>query len=119
MIVTSPKIKKETNNNSYKRTPFNVLESEHAWHIEVYAVGLSREDIMLELNKDRKIKISSHNNQDKSQATILKREFDPQNIGLELLIPPKSNAEEITANIKNGILNITIPKMKPKTISIL
>ena len=58
---------------------------------------------------------------DASKKEYLFREFEPSNYFRQFEITDKINQEKISAELKNGVLNLSLPKaeeMKPRSIEI-
>ncbi|EDM34239.1 small heat shock protein [Pedobacter sp. BAL39] len=89
----------------------NILESATDYKIEVAAPGLSKEDFQINVKKDtlsvwaEKKEVAT---EDKKDYT--RREFDYFSFARSFVLPESVDADKITAEYVNGILNISIGK---------
>lgn len=96
----------------------NVAEDENLFRIEVAAPGFDREDFDVKVHKDT-LTISGEKKQaeDNEKERYTRREFDYKSFKRAFTLPKTSDAEKISANYKDGILYIELPKReeaKPK-----
>jgi HSP20 family protein len=91
----------------------NVLEKENEYLIELSAPGLKKEDINIELEKDV-LKISSNFEDSKEETNdgYYRREFYKSSFERSFSVPKGVNKDDISATMDNGILIISIPKLK-------
>jgi len=91
----------------------NVSENDNEYAIEISAPGLKKEDIKIELENDI-LKISSEVEDDKEEKNdgYYRREFHKSNFERNFTIPKSVNREEISASMTDGILTVSIPKIK-------
>lgn len=107
----------DTINNNYglsKMPQVNISENEKAYFIELAAPGLDKQEFKIELKKDT-LFISAEKNKETSteQKKFSRKEFDYLSFSRSFLMPEDINAEKISAEYTNGILQITIAKMEP------
>lgn len=104
----------------------NVVENNDNFRIEVAAPGLEKKDFKVDL-ENNVLTISSEKeerNESKEEGKYMRREFSYSSFRRSFSLPNSVVAEKISANHKDGILNITIPKKEeakqkpPKQISI-
>lgn len=91
----------------------NVLENENEYRIELSAPGLKKDDIDIELENDV-LKISS-NFEDKKEENnegYYRREFYKSSFERSFSVPKGVNRDDISATMDNGILIVSIPKLK-------
>ena len=74
----------------------NVLESEKDYIVELAAPGLSKEDF----------------EESEQKANYLRREFAYSKYEQTLILPDDVQKESIAARVANGVLTITLPKIK-------
>jgi HSP20 family protein len=99
----------------------NVRETNDAFHIEVAAPGMKRDDFKVELDNNF-LTISAEVEQKNENADerdgYTRREFSYQSFQRSFALPEnKVEGEKIVAKYVDGILNITVPKKeeaKPK-----
>ncbi len=98
----------------------NVRESENDFTIEVAAPGLKKEDFKLSYENGRLTICSEKKNEkeEKDDEKITRREFSYQSFQRSFTIAETIvDAEKISADYKDGILHIVLPKreeVKPK-----
>ena len=104
-----------------KTANVNISENEDTYQINVVMPGIEKENISLSLDNNTLI-IHGKINADKSEnQQRLRTEFLLKNYQRKLNLPKDAEHKSISANLKNGILEITINKkvkMKPKNIII-
>ncbi len=99
----------------------NITENTDAFEVEVAAPGFEKSDFKIELNNDL-LTISSEkqvNNEAKDDEKISRQEFSYQSFTRSFTLPELVEGDKISAQYKNGILSLTIPKKeeaKPKPI---
>ena len=104
-----------------KTANVNISENEDTYQINVVMPGIEKENISLSLDNNTLI-IHGNVNTDKNENhQWLRTEFPLKNYQRKLTLPKDAEHKSISANLKNGILEITINKkvkMKPKNIII-
>lgn len=91
----------------------NVIESEDNFKIEVAAPGLEKKDFNLGIEKDHLIIESSKKTEEEvKEEKFTRREFNYTSFKRSFYLPENVDAEKIKANYKDGVLNITLPKVK-------
>ena len=104
-----------------KTANINISENEDTYQINVVMPGIEKDNISLSLDNNTLI-IHGKINADKSEnQQRLRTEFLLKNYQRKLNLPKDAEHKSISANLKNGILVITINKkvkMKPKNIII-
>jgi len=99
----------------------NIKENTDVFEVEVAAPGFEKSDFNIELNNDL-LTISSEkqiNEEVKEDEKITKQEFSYQSFSRSFTLPELVEDDKITAQYRNGILLITIPKKeeaKPKPV---
>jgi HSP20 family protein len=100
----------------------DVRETEAAFLMEVELPGLSEKDVEVKLDNTL-LTISSHkeeNKEEKKNGYVL-RERKSARFSRSFVLPEGVDREKIDAEFKNGVLNLTFPKVaaaKPKTIEV-
>jgi HSP20 family protein len=95
----------------------NVEETDKEYRIEVAAPGLDKKDLKIAVN-DGVLTITSEKkteNEEKNDNYI-RREFGYSSFSRSFTLPEGTDSDKISADHKNGILNITIPKEEVKVI---
>lgn len=92
----------------------NVKENKKEFKIELSVPGFDKEDFNIEIDKNvlkitarKEVKNEEKNEDDK----ILRQEFGYSSFSRSFTIPENVDTEHIGANQKDGILEITLPKM--------
>jgi HSP20 family protein len=91
----------------------NILEKENEYLVEISAPGLKKEDIKIDLENDI-LRISSavENEKEETNDGYYRREFYKSSFERSFTLPKIANKNEISAEMENGILTVTIPKLK-------
>ena len=89
----------------------NISEGKDEYRIEVAAPGLNKEDFKVSLeNNVLTVSSEKEEKQESNENKIMRKEFSYYSFTRSFTLPQTVNADEIMANHKDGILNITIPK---------
>jgi len=92
----------------------NVSENEKSFSIELSVPGYKKEDIKIEIEKDI-LKISAQSevsNEEKDEnQKVLRQEFRKSSFTRSFSIPENIDTEGISAEQKDGVLQVTLPKM--------
>ena len=96
----------------------NIIENQEEFKIEMSVPGLTKEDLTLNIDSDNNlviemVKKSSSEESNKNQQ-YLRREFTTAHFKEMLALPDIVKTEEIRAKVENGILEVTLPKIKPE-----
>jgi len=89
----------------------NILETEGNYKIELAAPGLTKEDFQINLKKDTLsvwAEKKAHEGADNKEYSRV--EFDYSSFARSFVLPESVDADNISAEYVNGILNITIGK---------
>lgn len=92
----------------------NVLETETDYTVEVAAPGLSKDDFEININNDGDltIKMEKKSDEKEQKAHYLRREFAYSKYEQTLILPDDVEKEHIAARVVNGVLTVTLPKIK-------
>lgn len=94
----------------------NILETETEYKIEIAAPGLIKEDFQINLKKDTlSVWAEKKTSETEEKKDYTRREFDYFSFARSFVLPESVNADNITAEYVNGILNITIGKDEVKS----
>ena len=112
------------NNSSYinsRRAKCSINENDNAYSIHMEIPGIEKEDVLIECENEI-LNISSAIKEDEKSNEQFNR-FDVIDINRSFYLPDDVDAKKIDAQLKNGILEITIPrkalvKTKAKKITI-
>jgi HSP20 family protein len=91
----------------------NTREGEYAYHIEVDLPGVKKDDIHVDL-KDDVLTISGERKTKKEvkEKDYYKMESSYGKFQRSFTLPENTDAENIGANAKDGVLEVVIPKIK-------
>lgn len=113
----------------------NVLEDEDSYKVQIAAPGMTKEDMVVKLDDDQNLVIAIEKNEEKDEAPkqnateesktkevavaenkpsprYHRHEIFHQSFVQKLTLPDDVKAEGITAKMENGLLEVTLPKMK-------
>lgn len=101
----------------------NVLDSERDYKVELAVPGMTKDDFNVHIDEDNNLVISMEkkieSKEDKGDSRYLRREFSYSKFQQTMVLPDDVDKEKISAQVENGVLNITLPKYteteKPQT----
>lgn len=94
--------------------PVNVHETKDAYHLELSAPGLNKEDFKINLEKGLLTISYEKKEENKSEDyKTLRREFSYRSFKRTFTVQDDVNAENIQAKYENGILRLQLPKNEP------
>ena len=89
----------------------NIIEGKEDFRIEVAAPGLDKKDFSIDVKNNVLFISSEKQQQDESKdEKIMRREFSYSSFSRSFSLPNTVDTDRITANHKDGVLNILIPK---------
>nr|ACN40804.1 unknown [Picea sitchensis] len=97
-------------NSSSVRTPWDVMENEKEFKMRFDMPGLSKEDVKVSVEDGVLVIKGGHKKEEGEKNSSSARSYSSYNTRLAL--PENCEMEKIKAELKNGVLNITIPKGK-------
>lgn len=100
-------------NQNYITPAVNIRESAEAYAIELVAPGMTKNDFKIELDGSQLTITAEKADESESgdQHTYHRKEFSFQSVKRSFTLPEKVvDAEKITAEYKEGILYLNIPK---------
>jgi HSP20 family protein len=102
-----------------KTDPAEQEKSEKEYKVEVAAPGMTKEDFTIHLGEDGELVISMEKKnevkeEDKKNKRYLRREFSYAKFQQALVLPDDVEKDKISANVSDGVLNITLPKRTPE-----
>ncbi len=112
----------QSNSISHFKPAANIIENEKDFQIKIALPGINKEDIKIDL-QDQKIAISGNTKKEEvhESAKFISKEIQNGSFHREFRIGNHIDAEHISAEFKDGILNLTLPKTEkasPKSIAI-
>ena len=93
----------------------NILNAEHAVMIEAAVPGLEKEAISIEYTEGV-LTIAGSSNQVHEQHHYVHREIKRSSFSRSFRLDDNLDAEKISAEMKNGLLILTIPKKRPEEV---
>lgn len=99
----------------------NVKEDADKYTMEVAVPGIKKEYVRIDLNKDGDLELAIENKlehheeepkKEEHKEHYLRREFSYSNYQQTYSLPDDVNREGIAAKVEDGILTITLPKIK-------
>lgn len=95
----------------------NVIENEKEYKVEVAAPGMTKDDFKIQLSDNNELVISmekKNETKEGEEKKYLRREFSYSKFEQALVLPDDVDANKIGANVQDGVLNITLPKLAPE-----
>ncbi|MDP0492330.1 MAG: Hsp20/alpha crystallin family protein [Verrucomicrobiota bacterium JB023] len=83
------------------------LEKDEAWVGQIDLPGFAKEEVTVNLDKDRLLVIEAKHSEDDE------REFKREAVSYRLRLPNEANAENISGKLENGVLEVIVPKVTP------
>ena len=100
----------------------NITETPENYTIVAVTPGLKEKDIELEVHKGAlTLKAHQKNEKESDGATYRVREFSERHFERSFKLGDTVNQDNITANLQDGLLTVTLPKReeaKPKSVKI-
>lgn len=98
-------------NTRYSVPAVNILEEDNEYRIEVIAPGIDKKDVKINLEDDV-LTISSERKEENEEKDkhYMRREFNYTAFSRSFVVPEEVDAEKISAEHKNGILTLHLPK---------
>ena len=99
----------------------NVKEDADKYTMEVAVPGIKKEYVRIDLNKDGELELAIENKlehkeedskKEEQKEHYLRREFSYSNYQQTYSLPDDVDKEHIAAKVEDGILTITLPKIK-------
>lgn len=99
----------------------NVMEDEKGYDLELAAPGMTKEDFSVRLDDQGdlviKMEKKAESNEEKKQGRYLRHEFSYTRFQQTMILPDDVERENITAEVQNGILRVSIPKVQKTAIA--
>lgn len=99
----------------FNAVPVNVHETKDAYHLEVSAPGLNKDDF--KVNLDNGLLTISYEKKEEEKTSddykTLRREFNYRSFKRSFSLNDDVNAENIQAKYENGILKVYLAKTEP------
>ncbi len=95
----------------------NIKETEKEFEIDIAAPGMTKEDFAVRIDNDEELVIAlekknKKEEKDEKGVNYLRREFSYTSYHQSFTLPENINLEEIKAEMVNGVLHVTLPKLQ-------
>lgn len=98
----------------------NVVENDNDFKVEVAAPGMTKEDFNIRIDENDNLVITmekkEENKEDKKDGRYLRREFSYSKFQQTMILPDNVEKDKISAQVENGVLNITLPKVSEEDV---
>lgn len=105
-------------NNTKSVPAINIQQNDNGFAVEVAAPGMTKEDCVVRLDEDNNLVISfekkTENEEKDKKGAYLRREFSYSQFQRTMLLPDDIDKDNISAEVKDGVLSIDIPTLKEK-----
>lgn len=102
---------------SSKAPAVNISEDKDAYHVELAAPGLKKEDFKLNVEDDvLSISVEKKEEKDEKEKGYTRREFNYTSFKRSFTLPDTINTEAIKAVYKEGVLTIDLPRKEEEKI---
>lgn len=110
------------NSNGYRKNfaPLNIIENDNVYKVELNVAGWDREDIEIKL-EDGTLSISGEKKitEVDKQEQFHVREFSTTRFYRSVILDDSVSQDEISAELKNGILRIELKKLKEDEVDLI
>lgn len=93
----------------------NILETPSAYHVEMAAPGLKKDDFSIKMDGDVvTISGSRQSEQTTEGKEFTRREYNYSSFSRSFTVPQQVDQNKITASYTDGVLKVDFPKMETK-----
>ncbi|MGI6073594.1 MAG: Hsp20/alpha crystallin family protein [Fermentimonas sp.] len=96
----------------------NIQQNDNGFTVEVAAPGMTKDDCVVRLNEYNNLVISfekkSEKEEESKKGAYLRREFSYSQFQRTMLLPDDVDKDNISAEVKDGVLTVQIPTFKEK-----
>ncbi|BEH00295.1 Hsp20/alpha crystallin family protein [Bacteroides sedimenti] len=93
----------------------NVIEDTDAYKVEFAVPGMNKEDFCIKVDAENQLIVAMEKKQDSKEENketrYLRHEFSYSKFQQTMILPDNVMKEKIEAQVENGVLIITLPKM--------
>ena len=91
----------------------NIRENENSYVLELAVPGIDKKDLKIDINEDvLTITSETKSETEENRDGYSRKEFSYSSFCRSFYIPENTNREKITANCKDGVLVIELPKQE-------
>jgi HSP20 family protein len=91
----------------------NIRENEKNFTLELAVPGMDKKDLKIDINEDLlTISTENSNESEENKEGYQRKEFSYTSFCRSFYVPENVDKEKITANYRDGILYVEIPKME-------
>lgn len=106
--------------NRFSQVAVNISESENAFHLELAAPGLNKEDFNIEINNQTLfINFEQEENKEENEKNYTRKEYSFNSFSRSFRLPDNTIDTDINARYENGILKVDIKKKELKEKKVL
>lgn len=96
---------------SNNQVPVNIWETADTYEMEVVAPGLRKDDFNVDVSDNMLTVSFDHQREDRSEHDgYIRQEYRMQSFSRGFTLDDTVDADKITANYKDGVLHLTLPK---------
>ena len=99
-------------NSCYGKPAANIYETEDNFKLELLVPGYDKNEIEIIIEKDHLVIKSEQTEPEKTEYKYSHIEFTKRGFEKRYRLSEKLNTEAISAEFKNGILTVTLPKLE-------
>lgn len=95
----------------------DLKDEENQYVLKTEIPGLSKENINIEVRKDRFVEIKGEKEEhmvEEEEGSYIHKERGKTSFHRHIHLPSEVDAENIDAKLENGVLTVTFPKKKPE-----
>lgn len=113
MLNDTQNFKKEFK-NFWAMPAVNIKDKEDEFEIQLAAPGLKKEDFSIEVEEDLlKLSVDKHKDSENSTESFTRKEFNFSRFQRNFSLPKNMiDTDNVKANYVDGILSVSLPKMK-------
>jgi HSP20 family protein len=93
-----------------RRSPWDFVETDDSFRMRLDVPGLSKEEVKVYVEDGSLVIKAEHNVETKGEETQW-TSGSHANYSTQIMLPDSVNSEMIKAELKNGVLSITVPKV--------
>ncbi|GLJ31380.1 hypothetical protein SUGI_0629700 [Cryptomeria japonica] len=93
------------------RPAYDIMEENDSYKLRFDMPGLSKEDVKVEI-EDGTLVIKGEHSQEEREKNWSSRSFGSYNT--RIILPENVRLDEVKAEMKNGVLQVTVPKTEPE-----